>query len=55
MKKYIYSKTLWLAQATVCTGVAELIATGNLEGFALVVIGAVFAYLRTISKEELTL
>lgn len=55
MKKFFLSKTLWLSLATICTGIAELAIVGDWEGFALVAIGAIFAYLRTISKDELTL
>jgi len=54
-KKWYTSKTLWASIVTIVTGIGML-ATGeqDLQEVLIVIIGAVFAYLRTITNIKLT-
>ena len=53
-KDFYKSKTLWVSATTICGGLATYFGgEQSLESLAVVVIGAVFAYLRTITKEPI--
>jgi len=54
MKKFYTSKTLWASLATVVTGLG-LYFTGekSAEELLMVLIGVVFAYLRTVTNSGL--
>ena len=53
-KDFYKSKTLWVSAATICGGLATYFGgEQSIESLAIVVIGAVFAYLRTITGEPI--
>lgn len=55
MKKWYHSKTMWASLATIVTGLG-MYFTGeqSLEEAVIAILGAVFAYLRTVTVAGVT-
>ena len=54
-KKFYQSKTLWASAATIVVGIgAYFTGEQELQEVLIVVLGAAFAYLRTISNSQVT-